>query len=112
MTDARRPGPILLLTLALVAGPVLAQADIVVQSRKIPVGTGAVRGEVPFGDLDLTTDAGVATLKGRVEAEAKRICGPRTAGSVADNQDRTRCYDEAMASALPRVEEAAAWARQ
>lgn len=112
MTDRRRPRLVLLLALVLGTGPALAQADIVVQSRKIPVGTGPVRGEVPFGDLDLKTDAGVATLKGRVEAEAKRICGPRSAGTVADTQDRTRCYDEAMASALPRVDEAVAWARQ
>jgi UrcA family protein len=100
------------IALVLVAGPVAAQSDIVVTSRKIPVGVGAVRGEVPFGDLDLRTDAGVTTLKARVEAEAKRICGPRAAGTVADNLDRTRCYDEAMANAGPRVEEAVAWARQ
>jgi UrcA family protein len=102
----------LLIALALAAGPVAAQGDIVVTSRKIPLAAGEVRGEVPFGDLDLTTEAGVATLKGRVEAEAKRICGPRAAGTVSDNVDRNRCFDEAMASAGPRVEEAVAWARK
>jgi UrcA family protein len=107
-----KPLSVALLALVLAAGPVLAQADIVITSRKIPLAAGAVRGEVPFGDLDLTTDAGVSTLKARVEAEAKRICGPRTAGTVSDSLDRNRCYDEAMANAGPRVEEAVAWARK
>lgn len=106
-----KPSVAAALLLAWSAMPALAQADIVVQARKIPLGQGEVRGEVPFGDLDLKTDAGVATLTARVEAEAKKLCGPKTNSSVNESRSRARCYDEVMESARPRIEEAVAYAR-
>lgn len=53
---------------------------------------------VQYADLDLTSPAGVATLEGRIEAAAKRICGKTEVRSVHDGADQQRCIRETQAS--------------
>ncbi|WP_454886883.1 UrcA family protein [Sphingomonas oryzagri] len=67
---------------------------------------------VRFADLDLATDAGVATLHARVARAARSVCG----GDV-DQRDLSlmnsvaACRQVAMASAEPQVQLAMASAR-
>lgn len=55
---------------------------------------------VAYGDLDLASAAGQATLQSRIKAAVRRVCGSgmgRQALSAA--MDAQRCHAEAMASA-------------
>jgi UrcA family protein len=56
---------------------------------------------VSYGDLDLNTHAGVATMYARLEAAAKRACsadeGPRSDGVAAP------CVDRAVRQAVARI---------
>ena len=54
--------------------------------------------QVQYADLDLTSPAGVATLEGRIEAAAKKICGRVEVRSVHDGADQQRCIRETQAS--------------
>ena len=55
--------------------------------------------EVRFADLDLTNDAGIAALHGRINAAIKQICGRPEVRDVRDGADHRRCVREAQASA-------------
>jgi UrcA family protein len=53
---------------------------------------------VQYADLDLTGPAGLATLEGRIEAAAKKICGKVEVRRVSDGADHQRCIRETQAS--------------
>ena len=88
--------------LLVTASAASAQADVIVTQDYLKMGWEQVSGVVPFGDLNLANDAGVATLRSRVKAEANRICGD-TSGSVKNKADRKTCYDSVIASAEPQI---------
>jgi UrcA family protein len=93
--------------LVAMSGAAMAQnVEVMVLDDYLKMGWGTVSGEVKFGDLNLKTDAGVATLNSRVQAEGKRIC----ASATSDNERRT-CMSAVEASARPEVEKAVAKAR-
>ena len=52
-----------------------AQADVMVTSDYLKMGWEEVSAQVPYGDLNLSTDKGVETLRERVKSEANRMCG-------------------------------------
>lgn len=59
---------------------------------------------VPTGDLDLDSDAGVRTLRQRIEAAADAVCGRED--RAADNYRRQAylvCRDAAVGSAIARL---------
>jgi UrcA family protein len=88
------------------SGAMAQKADITVLGEYLRMGWGEVKGEVKFGDLNLRSDTGVATLKSRVDGEAKRICGAATS-----DQERRTCEAQVMASAKPQVDKVVANAR-
>jgi UrcA family protein len=102
-----------MLRIAVVAG-VLAMSgaaaaqnvEVMLLDDYMKMGWGTVSGEVKFGDLNLKSDSGVATLNARVEAEGKRIC----ASATSDSERRT-CMSAVQASAKPEVDKAIAKAR-
>lgn len=54
--------------------------------------------EVPYGDLDLTDEAGVETLQSRVRGAARAVCASAPRSSLRDNIDYQNCFAEAMQS--------------
>ncbi|HEY2780812.1 MAG TPA: UrcA family protein [Steroidobacteraceae bacterium] len=80
----------------LVAGPVSALAApsglIDQESRK-----------VEYGDLDLTRDAGVATLYSRIRTAARAVCEPTDLVMLNLLRDRTDCRPDAIARAVADV---------
>lgn len=52
---------------------------------------------VAYGDLDLTTEEGVAELDRRIDEAARTICGVREVrtGSRLPSRSARKCYDEA-----------------
>jgi UrcA family protein len=86
------------------------EADIIVTSDYLKMNWESVSGQVAHGDLNLATDKGVATMRSRVDVEARRICGvPDTTPRGKINQNK--CYDSVIASADPQIERLAATAR-
>jgi UrcA family protein len=49
---------------------------------------------VAYADLDLSAPGGIATLKGRIEAATKRICGSADIRNMHDVADQQRCMRE------------------
>lgn len=59
---------------------------------------------VPYGDLDLTRDAGRKVLDARITRAANRICGTGGARELVRIAAHKACIAEARASAAPQVE--------
>ena len=86
------------------ASPAFAQdADIVVTGTVMRMGYEKVSAEVPFGDINLKLDSGVETLRSRVKAEARKMCGGRD-GSLASSNAWKTCYDSVIGSAEPQID--------
>ena len=56
--------------------------------------------QVFVGDLDLSREAGQATLQARLMAAAKRVCHRAGDSTFSDRAERNACIDEAMDTAL------------
>lgn len=59
---------------------------------------------VPYGDLDLTKDAGRKALDQRIARAATRLCGTVGARDLVRIAAHKACVAEARASAAPQVE--------
>ncbi len=60
--------------------------------------------EVPYGDLDLTKDAGRKALDARIARAANRLCGTVGARDLVQIAAKKACVAEARASVAPQVE--------
>lgn len=98
------------LALLATAGAATAQADVMVTSDYLKMGWEQVSAQVPYGDLNLASDAGVATLRERVKAEAGKMCGVSD-GTARNTMNKNTCYNSVMASAEPQITKLAADAR-
>jgi UrcA family protein len=68
-----------------------------------PAVAETVKTTVLYDDLDLSTASGMATLEGRVQGAAKRICGRAELRDIKDVSDRRRCLREAMDDAGQQI---------
>jgi UrcA family protein len=64
-----------------------------------PAAAEKVSASVPYGDLDLSSPAGMTKLQGRVDSAAKRLCGTADIRDLHDVADQQRCVREIHASA-------------
>lgn len=87
-----------------------AQADVMVTSDYLKMGWEQVSTQVPYGDLNLSTDKGVEALRARVRSEAIKMCGAPEVGA-RNTMNRNTCLDSVMASAEPQIVKLAADAR-
>ena len=67
--------------------------------------------EVRYGDLNLTTDVGVATLQRRIGNAARKECGYADARDLSASMAAASCRKAAISAAAPKVELAVANAR-
>ena len=67
--------------------------------------------DVRYGDLNLSSDAGVAQLQRRVASAARKVCGNADGRDIEASQAAAACRREAISSAAPKVELAVANAR-
>jgi UrcA family protein len=67
---------------------------------------------IRYADLNLTTEAGAATLERRISSAAISICGPNEVRRVDLIDSWNRCYNATVASATRSVNEAIALARR
>lgn len=65
-------------------------------------GTVAVSVTVPFEDLDLTSEAGAATLNARIAAAVKKVCGAPESGLELHFSSRD-CRKQALGGAMEQL---------
>ncbi|PZU50597.1 MAG: hypothetical protein DI568_02225 [Sphingomonas sp.] len=87
-----------------------AQVDVIVTQDYLKMGWEQISSMVPFGDLNLANDAGVATLRQRVKAEANKICGDPSAGAK-NKANKDACIESVISSAEPQIVRLAADAK-
>ena len=87
----------------LVAMPAFAQGE-----SPVIVEGGVPTAVVSYADLDLGSPNGLATLNGRINSAASRLCfeGGRT--DLATRLNWSRCFKTAVASAKPQIDRALA----
>lgn len=64
---------------------------------------------VAFTDLDLTTQAGLQVLYGRLKAASSSVCGSRSlteAGSLKQLAENKRCYQSALSKVVAKLNNA------
>ena len=66
---------------------------------------------VRYSDLDLKTDAGVATLQHRVAEAADRICGPADSHALADINVAAACRAKVVNAYSAKLDSVVAMAR-
>jgi UrcA family protein len=105
--------PLVLPPALMFSGPSLAQdaeapaeVEILVVGEQMKLGWRAVSAAIPFGDLNLRSDKGAATLNRRVDAEVRNLCR-----AASTSRERSRCQATVLASARPQVDKLVADAR-
>lgn len=58
---------------------------------------------VPYNDLNVSTQAGVATLESRIRAAIRTVCGAPVPRDLRAEQARKRCSKRAQRSADPQL---------
>ena len=81
--------------------PALAALSLALTATPASAQTTSVT--VPISDLDLTTEAGKATLENRIEAAKTRVCGTVEVRQVREGADRQRCLEETEASVRAEI---------
>ncbi|MEO8061648.1 MAG: UrcA family protein [Pseudomonadota bacterium] len=59
---------------------------------------------VPFGDLDLNRQAGIAELYLRITGAARRVCTQQANDQRVDEQDHASCMKRAVSTAIARID--------
>ena len=76
--------------------PALAALSLAAFTTPVSAQTTSVT--VPIADLDLSTEAGKATLESRIAAATARICGQVEVRKVREGADRQQCREQTEAS--------------
>lgn len=77
--------------------PALAALSLSAFSTPAAAETQSV--SVQYADLDLSSPVGMATLEGRIQDAAKKICGTAEVRDIHDGLDWQRCVRATQASA-------------
>lgn len=76
--------------------PALAAFSIALVA--VPAAAEKMSIEVQYSDLNLDNPAGMATLEGRIQAAARKICGKTEVRKVHDGDDHQSCMRQTQAS--------------
>lgn len=69
-----------------------------VKTQEAPGGRTLRSVEVPFVDLDLTTEHGAATLESRLKTASRQVCGASENATLRERIEHRDCINETMAS--------------
>ena len=58
---------------------------------------------VSFDDLNLSQQAGVETLYGRIKSAARQVCGPYDSRNLGIRQLTKQCYTETISGAVQSI---------
>ena len=91
------------------AAVAFAGMGLAIEARAAQPETGSA--VVRYSDLDLKTDAGVATLQHRVAGAAERICGPADSHALADADVAGACRAKVVKDYSAKLDSVVAMAR-
>ena len=98
-----------IVSLALAAA--LAASPAVAKNVQIS-DDGTYRMTVPYDDLNLTSEAGLRTLKGRVKLATDAVCSINQFGGLSGERETQACRQEIQEAAQPQIALAARGARR
>jgi UrcA family protein len=84
------------------AGTSAAAAPVVIEGQRAPTQEFLTE-QVSFADLDISSNAGLSALKGRIGAAATRVCGSTNPEPLMANIESLGCYRHAMSDSLAQV---------
>jgi UrcA family protein len=87
--------------------PTFALAAALIAALTTPAAAQAVSKTVNYQDLDLSTPAGQATLRSRVEGAIRFLCYAPKAPGLQEIRERHKCLQEAAADAERSMQQAA-----
>ena len=58
---------------------------------------------VQYGDLNISTSGGGATLYGRIRAAAEAVCSPLDHGDLSSRMHRKACVNQSIAGAVSKI---------
>ncbi|HMH87826.1 MAG TPA: UrcA family protein [Steroidobacteraceae bacterium] len=70
-------------------------------------GTDALQATVKYGDLNVSSPSGAATLYGRIRAAAENVCHPFNNRDLASKKLLAACVHKAMSDAVIEVNQPA-----
>lgn len=65
---------------------------------------------VQYGDLNVSTSHGAATLYGRIRTAAEGVCSPLSHGDLSSKMHRDACVTQSIAAAVSKVNQGALFA--
>ena len=89
-----------------VTGGTLAATAAPLHAAELVVTAKPAQARVPYADLNLRSEAGVARLDARIRAAADRLCTGVGIEKLADRFAEARCRTATIAAAAPQVKQA------
>src|SRR3984957_14042852 len=65
---------------------------------------------VQYGDLNISTSRGAATLYGRIRTAAEAVCSPVNQGDLSSKMHRNACVSQSIAGAVGKINQPALFA--
>jgi UrcA family protein len=65
---------------------------------------------VQYGDLNISTSRGAATLYGRIRTAAEAVCSPLSQGDLSSRMHRNACVSQSIAGAVGKINQPALFA--
>jgi UrcA family protein len=81
-----------------------AAAPVIIQARRAPPAQEVLTERVSFADLNISSDAGLRTLKGRIHAAAARVCGSNNPEPLQASIESLHCYRTAMSDSYGQID--------
>jgi UrcA family protein len=79
-------------------------APVIIQARRAPPAQELLTERVSFADLNISSQAGLRTLKGRIHAAAARVCGSNNPEPLQASIESLHCYRTAMSDSYGQID--------
>ena len=78
-------------------------APVIIRAPRAPVAQEVLTERVSFADLDISSEAGLRTLNGRIRAAATRVCWSNDPEPLQASIDSLHCYRKAMSDSSGQI---------
>jgi UrcA family protein len=85
------------------AGARAAAAPVVIEGHRVPTQEFLTE-RVSFADLDISSQAGLGTLRGRIHAAATRVCASNNSEPLVATIESLGCFRRAMIDGSAQID--------
>jgi UrcA family protein len=82
----------------------VAAAPVIIEARRPPAAQEVLTESVSFADLNISSEAGLRTLNGRIRAAANRVCESNDPEPLRANMESLSCYRKAMSDSFGQID--------